>query len=98
MLNSDIKVIIDLIKKFKDSDYEKVFAYYSADDCIEIVRRNMSIGLKDIPKIIKIKDIENIYYFHTKQHGIIICYKMLINDRMFELYELTLNACNEYNL
>jgi hypothetical protein len=93
--NNEDNEIVELIKKFKDSDYELVFGYQRIDECSEIVRHKQMLSLKDQLKPIKFKDNAFIY-FKSEQQGILPFYRVEIVDKKYNLYELTQKAYNEY--
>lgn len=95
-LTKEDSVKIKFIQSLNEEAYTLHYTYNRIDEVQEIVRGNYLLPTKDTPNPIKVGNIEFIL-FYAKRTGVIadfICKKN--NDGLFELYVMSLKACNEY--
>ena len=86
---------LELLKteKFEYKDY---VTHLKVDEIIEVVRGIYFLGLQDMPKPIKIKGLEGVY-FKSERLGLLFEYRMRINeDNTFTLEEMTIESVNKF--
>ena len=86
---------VSFLRSLTDEDYKIVGLLNRIDECTETVRGEYMLSMKDMPKPIKIKGIDNNIYFISK-NNILVEYMCQIKNGKFELKTITDQALKRY--
>ncbi|MDR1223282.1 MAG: hypothetical protein LBL07_10475 [Tannerella sp.] len=86
---------IDYMISLSNGDYNLYCTYNRIDEVQEVIRGNYCLPVSDTPAPVKVKNIDYII-FKTKDMGIIVDFVCIKRGDKFDLYEMNMNAYNEY--